>query len=65
MNHRAHEHPDFANVIRVAKFHRAPQRIQAHIEYAPVDVTNVVILPVIRIDGYPWRRGGACSEVTP
>jgi hypothetical protein len=43
----AHEHPDFANVIRVARFHQAPQRIQ-YLSHQPA---NVIVLPVIATKG--------------
>lgn len=38
-----HAHPDFGNVIRVARFHQAPQRIQYLIEPGP----NVLVLPLL------------------
>jgi hypothetical protein len=39
------DHPDFANVVHVPRFHQAPQRDQAW----GTQADNVIILPVIRI----------------
>lgn len=39
---------DFANVVRVPRFHQAPQRIQ-HVDVA-ANLDNVIVLPVIRLD---------------
>lgn len=44
---------DFRNVVRVPKFHQAPQRIQAR--YAGGD-SDVIILPVVRIERLDARR---------
>lgn len=38
-----HQHPDFANVVRVPRFHQAPQRIQPQLS-ADHDRSNVVPL---------------------
>lgn len=45
-------HTDFSNVVRVPRFHQAPQRLQS-INMGIVDPDKVIILPVIRIERMP------------
>ena len=41
-----HKHPDFANVIRVPRFHQAPQRVQYLGLVDPLP-GNVIVYPLI------------------